>query len=238
MTSFTQILAIQDIALEILPYLALKDLFVLRCCCREVKNAVDSVCLPHLRNLVLTNNFVPPDFIFCLLPKCVRLRVLKLRGYLPMPDYLLSDLLENNYRTLRDVRIVNLKGFELGPSSFQPILLDKCRNLRTLEISHCPYITDGSLECFLLHINSNLLGQTTTFHSLRHLDLSHCNQISSKVLNLFLKCRFFQLSRLNLSGVVAVQDETLAAIASGETGKSLVSLNLTKCKGITDEGLR
>lgn len=126
---------------------------------------------------------------------------------------------------------------DITASALQPILLDKCHRLRTLKISKCHWLTDGSLQCFLLHLNRNSF-EAAKEHSLRSLDLSFTTQISSRVLNLFVRSQCLHLTTLNLGHLsAAVQDETLQAIANHNMGATIQNLNLVNCKCVTGTGI-
>lgn len=238
--SLCDLLSITDVALHILPYLGLKELFVLRCANRGIQNCVDNDLLSHVKKLNLCKiSAVPPLLISRILPNCVRLQEIQLRNYLPIDDDQLQLLLKANRSSLRKIALTFLHGINLTAAGVQPILLDKCPRLHTLTISKCNWLTDGSLECFALHLNRNSLEQAKA-HTLRTLDLSGCNQISSRALNLLLKSRCLHLTSLNLSNLLgSVQDETLQAIAiNSALGKSIENLNIINCINITGRGLR
>lgn len=238
--TFCDLLSITDIALHILPYLGLKDLFVLRCVSREITDHVDDILLPHLQKLNLCKiTSVPPILISRLLPNCRRLHEIQLRNYLPIDEDQLQYLIRANKSHLRKIRFTFLHGINLTAASIQPILLDKCPRLHSLTISKCNWLTDGSLECFVLHLNRNSL-EISKAHTLRTLDISGCNQISSRALNLLLKSRGLHLTSLNLSNLLAsVQDETLQAISINTSlGESIEDLNVINCINVSGRGLR
>lgn len=195
--------------------------------------------IPHIKRLSLVRtNPYHPQFLTLLLPMCHRLRVINFIGDLPLQSNQLGKLIENNHSSLREINFTNLSNSTLTAASIQPILLDKCHRLHTLKISRCQWLTDGSLECFLLHLKRNSLQQARQ-HSLRVLDLSSCPQISTRILNLFVKSRCLHLTSLNLSNLLAaVQDETLFDISNNSMGATIEFLNLINCSYVTGSGLR
>lgn len=235
---FGDILGMTDVALHILEYLGLKDLYILRCVSREIKSGVDHTLIPFLTKIDLGNKFnLSHIFLESLLPNCSRLQVLILRNYLPITDSQLHVLLENNRRCLRMILFSNLEGINLTAACLQPVLLDQCPRLHTLQLCNVNWLTDGSLECLLLHLNRNAI-ENEKDHNLRVLDLSRCMQISSRVLNLFMKSKC-QLTTLSLSNLtLAVNNETLRTIANNSIGSSLEHLNIINCKNVTAEGIR
>lgn len=220
-----------DVSLCILPYLSIKDLMVLRCASRELVGLVDGL-FQYVRRLSLSSGS-QSEFLDLLLPKCHRLYSINLRGSVPIDNDLLYQVLDNNCNTLREISLTDLSAMNLSAAAVQPILLDKCHRLETLKITKCHWLTDGALECFLLHLNRK------SEHNLRHLDLSGCNDISARVLNLLVRSQCLHLVTVNLSNLpYGVLDETLKNISTHTMSATIENLNLINCRKVTAIGLR
>lgn len=58
------ILAITDVSLQLLPFLSLKNLFVLRCACLNLRNSIDLLVSNHFIIYVLLSEISTPPIRF------------------------------------------------------------------------------------------------------------------------------------------------------------------------------
>ena len=136
-------------------------------------------------------------------------------------------------RNLRDQELI-----DLAPS---------LKNLKTLDLSECPFITDAGVKAIVEHcqnlevLNLNGCRNVTSkglegfgSRNLQVLDLSGCD-ISDELL-LSIAPRSPNLQSLNLHGCKNVADKGAEALAASCT--NLQSLNLHWCKNVTDKGVQ
>lgn len=130
------------------------------------------------------------------------------------------------------------------------MMLTRCRNLKTLNVSNCPSVTKkGFSEAFEkakaklanLHLSfcgikngSCLIKMNSNFRDLSSLDLSGCSELNEKTA-IALFDSLPELKSLNLNGCKKMTDKVLMKIS--ERCTHVRELQLSDCASITDKGL-
>lgn len=209
-----------DTFCEIQVYLGLKDLFVLRCVSKELRDYLD-VEIVKLKSLRMIAKDVEVGNAFKFLcNKCYRLETINLSTNKWLNDEHLIPMLKNNGNTLKSLHLNNCPN--LTSVALHSII--DCKKLKKLSLHNCYWLTTGCLETIAFHHNS-----------LEELDLTNCSSISERCLILLLNS-FRKLRVLSLASVTSVNDKILFYI-SKYLSKSIIHLNLFSCHLITDRGI-
>lgn len=165
-----------------------------------------------------------------------------------------TDLDDEDLRTIADYRraatVMNVRDCKaLTDASFrdvarfcnhlQAVTIDGCSQLSNDSINaimkYCKGLNQLSIERCPLITNSPIISLVETCTSLRALTFNSCTQLTDDILGPIAKnCR--QLELLHISLCFLFTDEGMYALTSGINRTSLTSLDLSGCKGLTDDG--
>lgn len=133
-----------------------------------------------------------------------------------------SDLgIKNLVKNCKLVTNLNLSGCKNVSDESLKLIAKNYQGLLLLNITRCTKLTDGGLRTILLNCSS--------LQSLNLYALSSFTDVAYQKISLLIHLQF-----LDLCGAQNLSDEGLSCIANC---KSLISLNLTWCVHITDQGV-
>ena len=199
-----------------------------------------------LESLSLKNSVQLDSEALLQLSHLKNLKRLSLAGCRGASDVIVEMLVDSCGATLEELDLSHLpdSGFTAEPHTCRisdtslEAIASKCANLKRLLLRNCDAITDRGL----------LVLSESVCLQLSHLDLSRCKNLSDDgLLALITKCKSLSHLSLNAAGSVTADDETglqthgitdktLVALRD-HTTKSLLELDVSWCRGISDEGL-
>ncbi|ODM91501.1 F-box/LRR-repeat protein 15, partial [Orchesella cincta] len=206
---------------HILTKLGWKDLFRLRSTCWNCKLMVDAYFqqIKVVDLSAVSDQFSATAFKVLSL-ECTNIRKLTVTNARWMLDKDLSVVFKNNQLLSH----LDLSGSTSLNGACLLTLAVNCKQLHTLILQDCNWLTHGAVETLITHLDS-----------IEVANLSSCSGISNQqLLPLFQK--FYRMKELYLANLQPVNDTTLLVIA--RSCGSLQVLDVRGCGNITDRGLK
>eukprot|EP00802_Teleaulax_amphioxeia_P011994 Tamp_12032.p1 GENE.Tamp_12032~~Tamp_12032.p1 ORF type:complete len:564 (-),score=141.49 Tamp_12032:162-1763(-) len=232
-------------AVKALPHLRVLELSDCRNISKEALRSVAEVG-GTLESLSLKNSTQLDSEALLHLAQLRKLKRLSLAGCRGASDVIVDMLADSCGATLEELDLSHLpdSGFTAEPhhcrisdASLEAIAC-KCAKLQTLTLRNCDSISDRGL----------LVLSEGACANLARLDLSRCKKVSDEgLVPLIAKCKSLSHVSLNSAGFVSfdegtgeqthgITDRTLVALRENSV-KSLEELDVSWCRGISDEGL-
>ncbi|XP_021968192.1 F-box/LRR-repeat protein 15 isoform X2 [Folsomia candida] len=151
---------------------------------------------------------------------CTKLKVLRLRKHC---DWVDDASLSQLFTTNKELQEADLSGCSNLNGTCVHRLVFGCKGLKVLGLSGCNWVTPQSIELVMTHLTE-----------LERVDFSLCKSINNELLGHFIM-RFGRLKRIKLAFMPAVNDATLLLIS--RSCPNLTHVDVSAC-GVTDHGIK